>query len=158
MAFSLVLDILVAVLLVVTIGYAVVLNRRLSGLRRDKEELRKLSRSFGEATMRASESISLLRVSADDLQNRLDAAQELRDDLQFLIERGGGTADRLEEKVRESRDADISPVNRGSSPIPEPAVGEPEEKEETKEETKEDKTTAKSEAERELLKALRAAR
>ena len=36
MTFSLVLDILIAVLLVVTIGYATVLNRRLTGLRKDK--------------------------------------------------------------------------------------------------------------------------
>lgn len=154
MSFSLVLDIIVAVLLVVTIGYAVVLNRRLRGLRRDKEELAKLSGSFGEATMRASESIGLLRATADELRSRIDGAQELRDDLQFLIERGGGTADRLEEKVRAARAEGVMPTKPGSSPIPESGDGDLEETEEIKK----DETMAKSEAERELLKALRAAR
>ncbi len=37
--FSLALDVLVAVLLVITIGYAMVLNRRLGRLRRDKSNL-----------------------------------------------------------------------------------------------------------------------
>ena len=40
MAISLVLDIVVAILLVVTIGYAVTLNRRLDSLRRNKAELK----------------------------------------------------------------------------------------------------------------------
>lgn len=154
MSFPLLLDILVAILLVVTIGYAVVLNRRLRVLRRDKEELAKLSGSFGEATMRASESIGLLRVTADELQSRIDSAQELRDDLKFLIERGGGTADRLEERVRAARDAGISPMKPDSLPLPESVVDDPDETEQTEE----DLATAKSEAERELLKALRAAR
>ncbi len=104
--------------------------------------------------MRASESVGLLRVNADELQNRIDSAQELRDDLQFLIERGGGTADRLEEKVRAARAEGISPMKPKSSPIPESGDGDPKETEETTE----DKAKAKSEAERELLKALRAAR
>jgi len=153
-SFSLVLDIIVAVLLVVTIGYAVVLNRRLRGLRRDKEELAKLSGSFGEATMRASESIGMLRATADELRSRIDGAQELRDDLQFLIERGGGTADRLEEKVRAARAAGINPTKAKSSPIPGLGNGGLEESDEAKK----DEAMAKSEAERELLKALRAAR
>ena len=154
MSFYLLLDILIAILLVVTIGYAIVLNRRLRALRCDKEELTKLSGSFGEATMRASESIGLLRISADELQTRIDSAQELRDDLKFLIERGGGTADRLEERVRMARGEGASPIKSNFSPSPEFGVGDPEQTEQDKE----DLAATKSEAERELLKALRAAR
>jgi len=40
---SLMLDILIAVLLVVTIVYAIILNRRLGNLRRDREELEQLA-------------------------------------------------------------------------------------------------------------------
>ena len=43
MPLSLMLDILIAVLLVVTIVYAIILNRRLGNLRRDREELEQLA-------------------------------------------------------------------------------------------------------------------
>ena len=46
MALSLILDILLASLLVVTIGYAIMLNKRLDALRSDKDELRRLAGDF----------------------------------------------------------------------------------------------------------------
>ncbi len=52
MPFSLALDVLVAVLLVITIGYAVVLNWRLGRLRHDKSDLDKLAATFNKATQR----------------------------------------------------------------------------------------------------------
>ena len=102
--FSLVLDIFVAVLLIVMIGYAFTLNKRLSTLRRDKEELQKLALSFGDATSRAEDSTVQLRATIDVLQERIKKAESLRDDLVFLVERGNGTADALEELVRTARD------------------------------------------------------
>ena len=53
MSFSIALDIIVAVLLAVTIGYGVVLNRKLGNLRSFKTELETLSSKFGDATARA---------------------------------------------------------------------------------------------------------
>jgi hypothetical protein len=103
MPFSLALDVLVAVLLVITIGYAMVLNRRLGRLRRDKSELEKLAATFGQATARAEESIGKLKKTADALKGRIDNAQALRDDLAFLIDRGSSAADRREETVRAAR-------------------------------------------------------
>lgn len=97
------LDILLAVLLTFTIGYAVILNRRLGNLRNDKKKLAHFTASFTKATMRAEESINLLKGSADDLSKHITMAQSLRDDLSFLIERGDLEADRLEEKVRSLR-------------------------------------------------------
>ncbi|MBB54758.1 MAG: hypothetical protein CMF67_10345 [Magnetovibrio sp.] len=102
--FSLVLDIFVAVLLIVMIGYAFTLNKRLGTLRRDKEELQKLALSFGDATLRAEDSTVQLRATIDVLQERIKKAESLRDDLVFLVERGNGTADALEELVRTARD------------------------------------------------------
>lgn len=144
MPFSLALDVLVAVLLVITIGYAMVLNRRLGRLRRDKSELEKLAATFGQATARAEESIGNLKKTADALKGRIDNAQALRDDLAFLIDRGGSAADRLEETVRAAR------KEGGSRPRPglkKPAAAHGN-----------GKITPKSTAERELLKALQAAR
>lgn len=104
MPYTLIIDIAVAVLLVVTIGYAVTLNRRLQRLRKDKKDLENLARTFGESTVRAEENINQLRVVAQALDIQMERAQSLRDDLAFLNDRGGSTADRLEELVREARD------------------------------------------------------
>ncbi len=104
MSFPLALDILVAALLVITIVYAVILNRRLGAFRSHKSELEALAASFTEATRRADDSVGKLKVMAADLQTRLDKAQALHDDLVFLIDRGGSEADRLEETVRKARD------------------------------------------------------
>ena len=148
MTFSLALELVVAVLLVVTIAYAVVLNRRLGALRSDKSELENVAASFGEATLRAGESITKLKTTADGLQERIEKAQSLRDDLVFLIERSGQAADRLEETVRAARkEGDIGP-----RPVPDAETAE-EEKGEVDE-----TAPTKSEAERELLKALQSAR
>lgn len=157
MTFSLVLDVLVAVLLVVTISYALVLNRRLTGLRRDKKELEKLAASFGQATARASESIGTLRSTAGDLQARIDKAQGLRDDLQFLVERASSAADRLEQAVRASRKETPQPmVAAGAAATASVAARAAAKKPFVIATDVED--DAKSKAERDLLRALRAVR
>ncbi len=144
MPFSLALDVLVAVLLVITIGYAIVLNRRLGRLRRDKSQLERLAATFGQATARAEESIGKLKNTADSLKERIDNAQALRDDLAFLIDRGSSAADRLEETVRAARKEGVS--------RPRPGLKKPAEAHGNGE------ISPKSTAERELLKALQAAR
>ncbi|MGB0671704.1 MAG: DUF6468 domain-containing protein, partial [Rhodospirillales bacterium] len=103
MPFSLILDLFVAVLLVVTIGYAVVLNRKLSAIRRDRAELETVAANFAQATLRAEESIRKLKASADGLQGQVNKAESLREDLSFLVSRGGQAADRLEDTIRDAR-------------------------------------------------------
>ena len=102
--FSLLLDIFIAVLLIVTIGYALTLNNRLGVLRRDKDELQTLALSFGESTTRAEESIAHLSETIDVLQERIKRAESLREDLVFLVDRGNSTADTLEGLLRSTRD------------------------------------------------------
>ena len=149
MIISLFLDILVAVLLVVTISYAVVLNRRLTGLRRDKAELEKLTASFEKATRRAVESTMTLKGTAHVLQDRVDTAASLREDLQFLIERGTATADRLEAGVRASRAGGAAGSQLATATAPAPnSRGEGAAK----------GVKVTSEADRQLLKALQSAR
>ena len=103
MSFALIIDIVVAILLMVTIGYAIVLNKRLGNLRRDRGELEKLAINFHASTARADESITRLTSSVGGLQDQIGKAESMRDDLIFLTERGSSTADRLEESVRFSR-------------------------------------------------------
>ncbi len=168
MSFSLILDVMVALLLIITIGYAMVLNRRLSSLRRDKEQLEGLALNFGDSTVRAENSIAELRTSSDMLQDRIDKAQALRDDLVFLVDRGNGTADRMEDLVRAARDdLGISP-KPSNTPSPgaaappssqSPAVRKaPSPLSETEDGPRPGADESQvSAAERELLKALRSA-
>ena len=101
---SLVLDGVVVVLLVATIGYAVVLNRRIGEMRKWKAEFDRMITTFNQATTRAEAGIQSLKSIANqrgpDLQRSLDKARSLRDDLAYLVERGDTLADRLTESVR----------------------------------------------------------
>jgi len=100
---SLGLDIAFAVLLVTTIGYAIVLNRKLGNLRQHKEELERLAMTFSQSTVRAEDGVQRLKSSTEQMQKSIDKAQGLRDDLAFLTDRGSRTADRLEKGVRGTR-------------------------------------------------------
>jgi hypothetical protein len=125
--YKLILDIIVAILLAATIGYALMLNRRLGELRRNRDDLARLVNAFNDATARAEAGIPKLRRAADEagatLQERVEKAQTLRDDLAFMIERAEGMANRLEGTVRQARDVKVPPSAQGqaSSPSPGPS-------------------------------------
>ncbi len=103
---SMVLDGVIVLLLVATIGYAVVLNRRIGELRKWRAEFGRLIQAFNQAATRAEAGIQSMRSVADqrapDLPHNLDHVQALRDDLAFLVERGNTLADSLTEKVQSS--------------------------------------------------------
>ena len=143
---SLLLDGLVAVLLVATIAYAALLNRRLGILRKGKEELREIVNSFDAAMTRIETGSGKLKQAGNptsgELKELVTEARALRDELSFLLDRGGSLASRLDKstKVR-SRNA-----NGRSRPASEsgyqPRQG----------------TGEKTAAAQELLEALRSAR
>ena len=153
MPYTLFLDICVAVLLIVTICYAIALNKRLARLRNDKKDLEHLARNFGESTQRAEDNINKLRTIAQALDIQMERAQSLRDDLAFLTERGTSAADKLEDMVSEARD--------GLGAVPKPGRASPPASTEKRDVGKplhagrEDEHEARSDAERELLRALR---
>jgi hypothetical protein len=131
-----ILDLVVIALLVPTIIYAVILNRRLMALRRSREELSKVVNSFNEATMRAEAGIPKLKKATTEanhtLKDRVEKAQTLRDDLAFMIERAEELAARLEGAVRVARAEGIAshvapqaPATqaRGSEPVRGSPVG-----------------------------------
>lgn len=112
MPISLMLDIIIAVLLVLTIAYAMRLNQRLSQLRSDKNELMKLAKTFADATVRAEDGIQKLKVSSDSLKSEVAKAEALKDDLAYLVDRGGRTADEMVDTVRTpARDKGGKPAN-----------------------------------------------
>ncbi len=166
MPLSLIVDISVAFLLVVTIAYAIVLNKRLVMLRRDKAVLEKLAETFSKSTLRAEESIAHLKTTAESIQEHVDRAQSLRDDLAFLIDRGGKAADQLEDVVREARKK-VGPIGRPASntagtPVAQKTAIQAQAAARDPAPSATDKSTSsadgRSEAERELLKALESAR
>jgi hypothetical protein len=121
-------DAIVAVLLVATIGYSVLLNRRLSAVRSDRDKFEDVIRNLSVASQRAEAAVAKMRSSADDLSQRLDKkideARSLSDDLVYMIERGGTIADKMANLIRTGRDglkSDIRPEAR-PEPKPEPKV------------------------------------
>jgi hypothetical protein len=116
-----ILDLVVILLLIPTIIYAVILNRRLVALRRSRDELARIVASFNDATLRAEAGIPKLKKATTEanqtLKERVDKAQTLRDDLAFMVQRAEELASRLEAGVRAARQDGI-PVNAASAAAP----------------------------------------
>lgn len=106
---SLLLDGVLAALLIATIVYAAMLDRRLRTLRQSRDELQALLTNFTAATTEAQAGMASLRettqTAAKDLKGELERAKALREDLAFLMERGDELADRLEGGVGAARAA-----------------------------------------------------
>jgi hypothetical protein len=104
---GLILDALIAGLLIATIAYAAVLNRKLGALRDAKSEMEALLAGFTESTERAGSGVESLKQEAgrsgSALQSKVEAARGLVDDLGFLIERGTKLAERLDEGLGAAR-------------------------------------------------------
>ena len=123
------------VLLLATIPFALRLERGLAAIRRDRAALSDGAEGVEAAARGAGSVLAALRSSLEAQSRQAAAAEALRDDLRFLIERAEGLADRLEGGVRRAR-----PL---AGPPGTPAA--PEE-------------SPRSQAERDLLQALRQAR
>jgi hypothetical protein len=108
MMLSLFADAVVAALLIATISYAAVLNARLGVLRNDRVKLEELVNGLTVAAQRAEAGITGLKEVSEDggqrLAKKIEQAQTLRDDLTYLLERGGSIADRLEGTIRARRE------------------------------------------------------
>ncbi len=149
-------DALVCLLLVVTISYAAILNRRLSVLRGDRSKLEALVAGLTVAAQRAEAGIAGLKDASEDsgrrLEKEIELARKLRDDLHYMFERGSQIADRLEGTIRARRDevriesSDKKREPKLETPKLETAPRAPE--------GESARTLAASRAERELLRAL----
>lgn len=126
MTLSVLLDAVVAVLLVATIGFCIVLSRRLGALRDDKRQLEALAASLVQSSQRAESGIAALRGAADQigrqLEEKIAQGQGLKNDLGYIVELGGGVADRLEASIRSGRedgksDAPAKPARAEPDPV-----------------------------------------
>ena len=167
------LDIVLVVLLTATLFHAVRLERALGVLKRDRTALEALVASFNASTRAAETGVERLHAATDGagrhIQRQIDIATTLKDDLTFLVQRGEGLADRLDELVRAARPALANaeqPISRPSHVPPSsyappsyvptsyvPPSYVPQVERGAREEPK-----VRSQAERDLLKALRMGR
>ena len=85
------INIIVILLLVPTIIFALLLNKRLKVLRNSKADLSRLIEAFNDATSKAEAGIPRLKQAVDsaggDLKEQIRRAQNLHDDLKYILER-----------------------------------------------------------------------
>lgn len=116
---ELIINLLIIVLLIPTIIYAYKLNKNLTLLRENQNSLGRLISSLNEATLKAENSIPKLKnvteVSSQNLQDVVDSAKTLKEDLTFINERADNLADRLENVIHDGRQIKNSSQNNGSS-------------------------------------------
>jgi hypothetical protein len=140
------LEIALVILLGATLFQAIRLERALGMLRRDRASLESLVVGFNASTHQAESGIQRLRATADGTGRQIEAqlakSVSLKNDLEFLTERGDRLADRLDMLVRSARPLADDRVT------PNRADGKPETT----------KTKGVSQVERDLLQALRMAR
>jgi hypothetical protein len=157
-----ILDIPLVVLLTATLFHAVRLERALGVLKRDRAALEALVESFNASTRAAETGIERLHVAADgsgrQIQRQIDVATTLKEDLTFLVQRGEGLADRLDEGVRAARPV-LAIVEQPAARSPDSQQnGMPRMVTAVERTPRQAEPKVRSQAERDLLKALRMAR
>lgn len=92
---------LVAILLLITIAYCFVLDKRLKALRSGEDGLREVILGLNDATLRAQQSIAQLKEAGgeagQDIAQKLRDGRALADELALMVESGNNLANRLEE-------------------------------------------------------------
>ena len=94
MIFGYLIEIVVAILLVTTIGYCIIVNRKLENLRDNQKNLKNIVKQLHLATAQAEKAISSLKrtvtQSEQELSLRIDEARAASEVLQKRIEKGRG--------------------------------------------------------------------
>jgi biopolymer transport protein ExbB/TolQ len=107
MSFTLIIDFIVIALLVATIMYATILNRKMASLYQNRAELQQFLTQFTASLAKAEQSMHNLKKNGETafatVHEHLQQALALRDDLSFLVERGEAIANRLDETIHHGR-------------------------------------------------------
>ena len=95
------LDLMLIVLLCTTVGYCVVLNRRLTRLRDGQSEFKELVETLTAATDQASlkDLRELTDTTSAELSKNIRTARELADELSMITESGNALANRIEARL-----------------------------------------------------------
>lgn len=122
---NLLVNVVIVVLLVVTIGYCWILNRRIRVLQDSKGELAALLKHFDESTQRASESIVALQTASkkigETIQKRAEKANFLLDDLSYMIEKAEYVTKQVEAGMAISRATQRAVPEKPAAPTLPPA-------------------------------------
>jgi len=94
-----IVETLVALLLIVTIGYCLVVNRKLERLRSDQSELKDIIRELNSATAHAEHALGGLQKSADNAEDMLAAHVESARDLSTRLSQGIGQGEEVYAKL-----------------------------------------------------------
>jgi hypothetical protein len=107
-------EIALTVLLIVTIGYCVILERRLAAVRKGQDGLKSTIGELNAAITGAGASLRALKAaageSAEMLDSRLSAARKLNDELAVLTASG--------ERIAQRMDRAVVPGTTPRAPIP----------------------------------------
>lgn len=119
---SLLIESLVAVLLVLTIGYCLILNRRLKRLRADESSLRATIAELVAATTVAERAIEGLRTTVTDcdatLGERLRNAERISADLSRDVRRGDEIISRIHRIAVAAKAPNAAPLEPVPAPTP----------------------------------------
>jgi len=121
MAFGLIVESMVAILLATTIGYCIVLNQRLKRLHSDRDQLRKMVADLVQATSLANAAVTELKTAAVEadavLQARLQEAEKFGIEIANHVNAGQQIMDKI---------AKITTMARSQpGTMPEPRAVEP---------------------------------
>lgn len=164
MNYELALDLVLILLLLVTIVYVALLQRRLTLLRKDRDAVDASIERMNEATRRAEASLKGIRQTAEQARVTLDdpmaRAQALRDELSFLIQRADAAGERIANGVSSVGPAAAAPTARprppaasGKAPAGKAGADGPVGRDDRRpDDTSDD---VRSQAERDLMNALR---
>jgi hypothetical protein len=126
-SYGLIIEGLVAVLLALTIGYCMLLNRRLTRLRNDEHSFKDTIAELIAATESAERAIAGLKLTVRDseeiLAKRLRDSELIATDLQRELKRGEGVLSRII-RITEAAN-DTRPHDPAAAPAATPAVPEP---------------------------------
>ena len=126
--YGLVIECLVAVLLLLTIGYCVILNRRLARLRADEDSFKATIAELVSATDSAERAIAGLKMTVRDcdetLGERLRASETVRKDLGEELSRGEQLLSRIARFVAAAQEARRPRVEPEANENAQPAGGE----------------------------------
>lgn len=96
---GLIVEIMVAILLVITIGYCLVVNRKLENLRSDKSELKEIILNLHRATTQAEQAIGALKQTAGAVEGNLMEHISHAQTLEAKLAAGMGKGDALLSKL-----------------------------------------------------------
>ena len=112
--FDFLLNLFLVGLLLATIGYCAMLNKRLTNMRDAHAELRKLSEEFDKAIVRSKVGVDELKTVAEttgkQFRDEIKQARDLLEELQLINASSTRIADRLQKNVETSSKRDISGV------------------------------------------------